>query len=43
MKNRNKNNCSNSNKTKLKILSYVRGQYMYNRAKPRSIALCIIQ
>ena len=43
MKNRNKNNYSNSNKTELEIFSDVRGQYLYSRAKPRGTTLCIIQ
>ena len=34
MENRNKN-YNNSNKTKLKIFSNVRWQWLYNRAKPR--------
>ena len=38
MKNGNKNNYS-SRKTNLKIFSNVRLQYLYHRAKPRSITL----
>ena len=34
---------NNNNKTKLKILSIVRGQYLYSRAKPRGITLNIMQ
>ena len=33
---------NNNNKTKLKI-SIVRGEYLYSRAKPRSINLNIMQ
>ena len=40
MKNRNKN-YNNSNKTKLKIFSIIRGQYLYSRAGPRGITLNI--
>ena len=36
-------NNSNSNIGELKKLYHVRGQYLYSRAKPRSITLCIIQ
>ena len=43
MKNRNKHNYNKSNKTEIKILSSVKGQYLYSRAKPRVITLCIIQ
>ena len=36
-------NDNNSNKTLLKILFNVREQYLYSRAKPRSITLNIMQ
>ena len=39
MKNRNKNNYSNSNKAELRIYSHIRKQYLYIRAKSRGIAL----
>ena len=42
MKNRYKN-YNSSNKTKLKIFSNVRGQYLCRRAKPRGITLNIMQ
>ena len=43
MKNRNKNNYNKSSKTELKIFSYVRGKYLYSRAKSGGITLNIIQ
>ena len=39
MKNRNKNNYSNSNKAELRIYSHIRKQYLYIRAKSRGIVL----
>ena len=36
---KNRNNYSNSDKTELKILFNLRGQYLYTRAKPRGITL----
>ena len=34
---------SSSNKTVFKILSDVKGQYLYSRAKPRGVNLNIMQ
>ena len=41
MKNRNKN-YKNSTKAEFKIISNVRGQYLYRRAKPRGITVNMI-
>ena len=39
----NNKNYSINNKTKVKILSNVRGQYLYSRGKARGITLVIMQ
>ena len=42
-KTKTENNFNNSNKTELKILSNIRGQYLQSGTKPKGITLCIIQ